>query len=210
LENPEREAAEHRRLGRCSVSRLTKSGFQKEKIVFHRSLIALAANVTVLSIGQAANAQASAPAATAKPVAPAQRTFTRTEITQDINTKYQAVDANGDGAVTVSEVVAAQTKAQQVNAALYAKRVDDTFRTLDTNKDGQLSPAELKAGSPVPRLSQPDPARLVSEMDSNKDQKVSLAEFGAPMLASFDHVDTNHDGIVTPDETQKARAAARK
>jgi Ca2+-binding EF-hand superfamily protein len=94
-------------------------------------------------------------------------------------------------------------------AALYTKRLNEAFAKLDTNKDGQLSKAEFSAGSPVPQRPLADPAKVVSELDSNKDQKVSLTEFSATTLANFDRVDANHDGMVTPDEAQKARGAGR-
>jgi len=175
----------------------------------NRPLSVLLASIAAVSISSAASAQASTQAPAAKPVAPAQRTFTRTEIVQDLNANYKAVDTNGDGAITTAEIAAAQAKARQAAAALYTKRIDETFRKLDTNKDGQLGLAEFKAGSPMPQRPNPDPARVLGEMDSNKDQKVTLTEFGAPTLANFDRVDTNRDGIVSPAETQAARAARK-
>ena len=92
---------------------------------------------------------------------------------------------------------------------MHAKRLAEAFAKLDTNKDGQLSKAEFNAGSPVPQRPLAEPAKVLSELDSNKDQKVSLAEFSSTTLANFDRVDANHDGMVTPEEAQKARGAGR-
>jgi len=178
--------------------------------VSYHPLIILGASIAALSIAPAANAQASTPAAKTSPTASGPKPIARAAIVQELNANYKNVDTNGDGVVTTAEIAAAQTRAQQSMSARYAKRLDQTFSNLDTNKDGQLSPAEFKAGSPMPQRPQPDPVRLLGEMDANKDLKITLAEFGAPTLANFDRIDTNHDGVVTPDEAQKARAPARK
>jgi len=171
--------------------------------VSYRPLNILAASAAAFGVAAAANAQA--PAATA----PAPKPIARTAIIAEINANYKAVDTNNDGAVTVAEISAAQTRAQQSGQALFVKRRSEVFTRLDTNKDGQLSAAEFNAGSPVPQPRRADPAQLLGQMDGNKDQKVTATEFGATTLANFDRVDLNRDGSVSVDEQQKAMAANR-
>ncbi len=55
---------------------------------------------------------------------------------------------------------------------------------------------------------QPDPGHaFVQNFDSDKDGKVSKAEFLQPAEAQFDHMDRNGDGFISLDE---ARAAAEE
>jgi hypothetical protein len=49
------------------------------------------------------------------------------------------------------------------------------------------------------------PQQVLGALDSNKDGKVSLQEYEAPPLASFNKADTNHDGTLTPQEVQATR-----
>lgn len=179
----------------------------------HRSLSILAAGILAVSIAPAANAQASAPprapAAKASPAPTGPKPIARTDIIRELNANYKNVDTNGDGAIVLPEIQAAQARSNQAAEAIYDKRRDETFKKLDTNKDGQLSVAEFDAGSPSPPIKRPESAAILQQLDANKDQKITPAEFGAIMLGNFDRVDTNHDGIVTPDEAQKARAARR-
>ena len=165
----------------------------------HR-LFVIAASLAAVGIAPAANAQASASGA--KPIA-------RADLVRELTANYKNVDTNGDGAVVVSEIQAAEDRAQRALDAAYAKRRDAAFQKLDTNKDGQLSVAEFNAGSQPPHIQRAAPATILQQLDSNKDQKISSAEFGAITLANFDRVDLNHDGIVSLDEQQKARAARR-
>ena len=167
--------------------------------MLYRPLLTLSAATAALAIGAAASAQAPAASSGPKPVA-------RTELAREINANYKAVDTNGDGAVTSTEIAAAQARVQKETDALYIKRRGETFAKLDTNKDGQLSAAEFNAGAPVPQRTLPAPATVLGQLDANKDQKVTLAEFGAVPLSNFDKVDTNHDGTASVDEQQKARA----
>ena len=47
---------------------------------------------------------------------------------------------------------------------------------------------------------------MIAELDSNKDGKVSAAEYRNPALASFGKMDSNNDGSVTPQELRAARS----
>ena len=39
---------------------------------------------------------------------------------------------------------------------------------------------------------------MLGRMDGNRDRQISLAEHRAAMLANFDRLDTNRDGVVSP------------
>ena len=54
------------------------------------------------------------------------------------------------------------------------------------------------------------PDQLFTELDTNKDGKISAEEFRAPKLAQFNAVDLNHDGVVTADELRRAAAGQKK
>jgi len=177
--------------------------------VSHPLLLVLTASIAAMSIAPAANAQASVSAGKASPAASGPKPIARADIVRELNADYKNVDTNGDGAVVLSEIQAAQARSQKAADTLYGKRRDATFLKLDTNKDGQLSAAEFNAGSPPPQMKRPAPAAILQQLDANKDQKVTQAEFGAIMLGQFDRADANHDGVVTPDEQQKARTARR-
>ncbi len=44
----------------------------------------------------------------------------------------------------------------------------------------------------------------MARLDTNKDGKVSAAEFRAPVLAAFDRADTNKDGTISAEEQRRA------
>jgi hypothetical protein len=56
----------------------------------------------------------------------------------------------------------------------------------------------------------PSGAQALAQLDKNKDGKVSLDEYRAPKLASFDKLDTNHDGTINAAEKQAAIAQAQR
>jgi Ca2+-binding EF-hand superfamily protein len=88
--------------------------------------------------------------------------------------------------------------------------MDAEFTKLETNKDGQLSKAEFMAAAPVSPSTPANGAALLSQLDKNKDGKVSIDEYRAPVLARFDTLDTNKDGTISAAERQAAQAKATK
>jgi Ca2+-binding EF-hand superfamily protein len=76
---------------------------------------------------------------------------------------------------------------------------DPAFDRLDADKDGRLSREELdRVGRVLGNPAGPIGARI-REMDKNADGKVSKDEFAGPEPA-FDRLDTNKDGVLSPDD----------
>jgi len=164
-----------------------------------------AAQAVVTNTASAAPA-AKAPAPTAKPAAPA--AITRADLLKQLETRFQAIDANKDGLVTKEELDAAdKTMVQRVQAGRAKKRTE-LFNRLDTNKDGQLSRAEFDAGDKM-RVVAEDSATTISKLDTNKDGKLSAAELQAPALADFNRLDTNKDGVLSAGERPRRGGWAR-
>ena len=92
------------------------------------------------------------------------------------------------------------------------QRADMMFQRLDANHDGTVTRQEAEQaagqmgqggeGGRGGRFAARMMDRLFSQGDS-----VTLAQFQAQALARFDRQDLNHDGTVTGDERQQARAA---
>lgn len=149
-----------------------------------------------------------AQAAPAKPAA-AQSAITRADFLKNIDDSYKKVDGNGDGVVVRAELEAAQGNQARAVDLVLAKRRQDAFARLDTDKNGSLSLAEFDAGATQPKRPPADVAAAMARLDGNKDSKVTLVEYRAPALANFDKMDANKDGKVTAKERAAVRAPAR-
>jgi hypothetical protein len=151
-----------------------------------------------------ATAAAAAPAQNATaPAQPAQQPLSRTVYMQRVDNSFVAVDANKDGFMDRTEIEAAETKILNARKAGMLKQREAAFRSMDANKDGNVTLAEYNAklvAAPVKANATP----ALNRLDTNKDGKVSLAENRAPSMAQFDRADTNKDGTLSPAE-QKAR-----
>jgi Ca2+-binding EF-hand superfamily protein len=55
-----------------------------------------------------------------------------------------------------------------------------------------------------PPSSPPSVEELFMQMDTNKDDKLSVEEIEGPLKNDFDKVDTNKDGFITKEELTKA------
>ena len=132
-----------------------------------------------------------------------QKPLTRAQMATQLSVNFSAADSNGDKTLGLAEIEAAQ-KVQVAQArASIDKRLDAEFARLDTNRDGQLSPAEFKAGAPGPRVIPVN--QLLAQIDRDKDGKVSAEEHRAVPLANFDRIDTNRDGTLSAEEQAAAR-----
>ena len=109
--------------------------------------------------------------------------------------EFAAMDLNQDGTVSAEEI------AQRQNASARQQIVQanrQIFANLDSDGNGMLTPEEFLqlAASPQPV----DPAPQMERLDLNRDGTISLVEHRTVMLATFDALDTDKDGIVTPAE----------
>ena len=134
------------------------------------------------------------------------QTRTRAQVTQNIDSRFKALDSNQDGSVTKAEMEAVETRARQEAEVRFTKRAEEGFAKLDTDKNGQLSLNEFKASIPPVRTRPVD--TVLQRLDANKDGKVTLQEFGAPTLAVFDRYDTNKDGTISDAERKAGRSRA--
>lgn len=119
-----------------------------------------------------------------------------------IVTPAVAQDAPPSGAAPRGNGGAAQSKAQA------EERAQMVFEQLDANHDGFVTQDEIDAFT---KLMGDNPrmvgrvTKMFTDSDANHDGKVSAAEAKAHADAAFDAADTNHDGILTPEERQAAR-----
>jgi Ca2+-binding EF-hand superfamily protein len=134
---------------------------------------------------------------------------------------FGRLDLNHDGQITKAEAEAARSQHAEAKGGKPAKANATAFGGLfartDTNKDGVVTKAEFdtmgeqmkarmeQAGTHRGHIG----GRLFETADANKDGKVSLAEMQAVALSRFDGMDLNHDGTITPDESQQARQALK-
>ena len=128
-----------------------------------------------------------APAPAPAPMAPREKS---SRVPHD---KFAQVDTNHDGVISRDEAAAAPQ---------LASRFDD----VDADKDGRVTPAELKNHAKSHRLNNKG-AGAFTKFDSNGDGVVTRDEVAAnPKLArKFDAADMDHDGRVTADEAKAAK-----
>jgi Ca2+-binding EF-hand superfamily protein len=136
--------------------------------------------------------------ALAQAPAPASQQNTRAEVQKMADTRFGAGDANNDGFLSRDELQSMTAQATQQVVA----QMEQQFTAMDKDKNGQVSLDEFKAAATA-RVS-PNSEAALQRFDTNKDGKVSATEFRAPVLATFDQVDANKDGIVTQDEARKS------
>lgn len=171
---------------------------------------------------------ASAQLAPAAPVAPSDGIQTRAEVVERTRAMFARVDANRDGFITQQEgqALRAQMRGQR-QGRMQGQRLGQAgraqmFERLDANRDNVISRdewarAEAMRGERRAEGRRPGMmgqrmamrGRMGSAMlrmaDTNRDQRVSLAEAQAAAVQRFDRVDLNRDGRVTRDERQQAR-----
>ena len=133
------------------------------------------------------------------------KTISRADFVKQAATEFEAIDVAHHGFVTKAEFAAAELKARQQAVEAARSRMEARFAELDTNKDGQLSLSEFMVAAPKLPATLPNGAALMAQFDKKHDGKVTLDEYRAPFLASFDKVDTNHDGVISEAELKAAQ-----
>jgi Ca2+-binding EF-hand superfamily protein len=148
-------------------------------------------------LSTAAVAAAAQNTSAAKPAAQTPQPLSRTVYMQKVDNSFVVVDTNKDGFMDRTEIEAAETKILTAEKTVLLRRREAFFRSLDANKDGNLTLAEFNAKvAAVPIKANATP--VLNRLDTNKDGKISLAENRVPSMAQFDRADTKQDGMLSP------------
>ena len=134
--------------------------------------------------------------------------------------------------LTAGVAIATQTQTsappkQPITKAQMLTRADARFDRLDTNKDGQLSAEERKAGMAAARKAMAERKggevqdfmpggrrggdmgeRMMKRVDTNGDGLISKAENRAMVEARFARMDADRDGTIEAGEGRKAMGKA--
>ncbi|QJR12664.1 hypothetical protein DSM104443_03756 [Usitatibacter rugosus] len=113
---------------------------------------------------------------------------------------FKAMDANGDGKVSMEEHTAAAKK---------------MFDTMDANHDGKVTAAEMDAAHEQvtgrkAAAGEKTSAEKIRAIDKNNNGELSAGEHEAGSKRMFDVMDTNHDGFLSQAELDKAHAQLLK
>lgn len=162
------------------------------------------------------------------PVAPRDGVQTRSEVVQRARAMFARVDTNRDGYITQAEGQAMRgEKRQRMGGKRMAQAADparraEMFGRIDTNRDNMISRDEWtraeamrgegraegrRGGRGGERMAMRGRAggAMMRMADTNRDQRISLAEAETAALQRFDRVDLNRDGRITREERQQAR-----
>ena len=104
--------------------------------------------------------------------------------------RLKAADTNADGLISRAEAAA-------------LPRLAAHFDAIDANRDGQVSPDELRAAHAAHR----GKGGMFQRADANNDGRVSQQEFIARATERFQRLDANGDGFITQEEAAAARKA---
>lgn len=137
--------------------------------------------------------------------------LTRTELIASLDKHFAEFDRNGDGKITAEERKAARDT-----------RFAEHFKAMDKDGNGQLSMAEMQAAHEARKdahgegkgghhgMRHGGPGGRMGMKDADKDGAIAKAEFQKHALSMFDAADANKDGTVTKAEHEAARAGMKQ
>lgn len=116
---------------------------------------------------------------------------TRAELNTQIDTRFKAIDANGNGQIETAEMEAARQQRQAKWAERRAARSGEAVTARSGENRGAMRGGKR------------------GKIDANGDGVISRTEFGAHALKRFERADADGNGIVTEAE-RAAMKEARK
>jgi Ca2+-binding EF-hand superfamily protein len=114
------------------------------------------------------------------------------------NARFDAVDTNGDGAISREEFAAMRETRQDRRAERRAARPEgapEAGKRMATRGPGMVGPRGRMGRGMA----------MLEQADSDNDGAISQAEFSAAALARFDAADKDGDGTVTREERREAQ-----
>jgi Ca2+-binding EF-hand superfamily protein len=110
----------------------------------------------------------------------------------DYEARFEAMDTDGDGKISMEEHAVAATK---------------MFDTMDANKDGRVTVSEMEAAHKAitghkPKKGEMTAAEKIKLIDTNGDGVVTEEEYTVGARSMFERMDTNHDGFLSKDEVK--------
>jgi len=120
--------------------------------------------------------------------------ISRTSFIATMDGEYKKLDANNDGVVTRVELEASQQRTRMAEQVRQARQL---FVRFDADKNGQLSLNEFVFATSGGPQAKPNVTPMMTRLDTNRDQKVTLIEYRTMTLANFDRLDTDKDGVAS-------------
>jgi Ca2+-binding EF-hand superfamily protein len=156
-------------------------------------------------------------------------TIDRAEFDAERAARFKAIDGNGDGFISTDEMAAYREQRRGERAAHFLTRIDTSgdgkisaaewqanslqkFVKLDSNGDGAVTADEFQNMHKRPAGKDGDAAGRhgdfkdrLARLDTDKDGKVSTAEWNAVGNKMFARMDDNKDGKISADEMPRHR-----
>lgn len=117
-----------------------------------------------------------------------------------MDAEFSRLDVDGNGMVVPDEIVASQRRAAQAEALRQNQTV---FAQLDADGSGTLDAQEFAALASAAAIPV-DPAPLLAQFDTDRDQVITLVEYRVATQANFDRVDSDRNGVATAAEMRAA------